>query len=318
MVVKKSIVMVMVLCLAVFVLGCNANKTDKSIAEVNGEKITQADFNALYAVLRADYETSQGTKLDESKDKAVIDQIKTNTYDNLVLQKLIRQDAEKNGIKLDTKEVDEYLNYIKESRNTTDKEGYKKFLEETKFTEKGLREYLETQQLNSKLADKVTARISAGEKEANQYYDKNKAEFKDPGGIQIYHILVEDEKTARDIINKLNNGGDFSALAKEFSIDTSNKDQGGDLGLVNQDTQFVTEFKTAALALQPGEYTKEPVKSKYGYHIIKAGDKKEPRQKTFEEVKATVIAQLENKQKDQAYKEYMEMLKKNADIKDLR
>lgn len=318
MVVKKSIVMVMVLCLAVFVLGCNANKTDKSIAEVNGEKITQADFNALYAVLRADYETSQGTKLDESKDKAVIDQIKTNTYDNLVLQKLIRQDAEKNGIKLDTKEVDEYLNYIKESRNSTDKEGYKKFLEETKFTEKGLREYLETQQLNSKLADKVTARISAGEKEANQYYDKNKAEFKDPGGIQIYHILVKDEKTARGIIDKLNNGGDFSALAKEFSIDTSNKDQGGDLGLVNEDTQFVTEFKTAALALQPGEYTKEPVKSQYGYHIIKTGDKKEPRQKTFEEVKATVIAQLENKQKDQAYKEYMEKLKKNADIKDLR
>jgi peptidyl-prolyl cis-trans isomerase C/foldase protein PrsA len=318
MVVKKSIVMVMVLCLAVFVLGCNANKTDKSIAEVNGEKITQADFNALYAVLRADYETSQGTKLDESKDKAVIDQIKTNTYDNLVLQKLIRQDAEKNGIKLDTKEVDEYLNYIKESRNSTDKEGYKKFLEETKFTEKGLREYLETQQLNSKLADKVTARISAGEKEANQYYDKNKAEFKDPGGIQIYHILVKDEKTARGIIDKLNNGGDFSALAKEFSIDTSNKDQGGDLGLVNEDTQFVTEFKTAALALQPGEYTKEPVKSQYGYHIIKSGDKKEPRQKTFEEVKATVIAQLENKQKDQAYKEYMEKLKKNADIKDLR
>lgn len=318
MVVKKSIVMVMVLCLAVFVLGCNANKTDKSIAEVNGEKITQADFNALYAVLRADYETSQGTKLDESKDKAVIDQIKTNTYDNLVLQKLIRQDAEKNGIKLDTKEVDEYLNYIKESRNSTDKEGYKKFLEETKFTEKGLREYLETQQLNSKLADKVTARISAGEKEASQYYEQNKTEFMDQGGIQIYHILVEDEKTARDIINKLNNGGDFSALAKEFSIDTSNKDQGGDLGLVNEDTQFVTEFKTAALALQPGEYTKEPVKSQYGYHIIKSGDKKEPRQKTFEEVKATVIAQLENKQKDQAYKEYMEELKKNADIKDLR
>ena len=318
MVVKKTIVMVMVLCLAVFVLGCNANKTDKSIAEVNGEKITQADFNALYAVLRADYETSQGTKLDESKDKAVIDQIKTNTYDNLVLQKLIRQDAEKNGIKLDTKEVDEYLNYIKESRNSTDKEGYKKFLEETKFTEKGLREYLETQQLNSKLADKVTARISAGEKEASQYYEQNKTEFMDQGGIQIYHILVEDEKTARDIINKLNNGGDFSALAKEFSIDTSNKDQGGDLGLVNEDTQFVTEFKTAALALQPGEYTKEPVKSQYGYHIIKTGDKKEPRQKTFEEVKATVIAQLENKQKDQAYKEYMEKLKKNADIKDLR
>lgn len=315
---KKGIVVIMVMCLAVLVLGCNTNKTDKSIAEVNGEKITLAEYNALNAVLRSDYEMSQGTKLDESKDKAVIDQIKNNTYENLVLQKLIRQDAEKNGLKLDTKEIDEYINYIKESRNASDKEGYKKFLEETKFTEKGLREYLETQQLNSKLAEKVTAKISVGEKEARQYYEQNQAEYKDPGGIQIYHILVEDEKMARDIIDKLNNGGDFTALAKEFSIDTSNKDQGGDLGLVNEDTQFVTEFKTAALALQPGEYTKEPVKSNYGYHIIKAGEKKDSRQTTFDEAKVNVIAQLENEQKDQAYQQYIEKLKKSADIKDLR
>lgn len=318
MVVKKSILAVVVLCLAMFLLGCNADKTDKPIAEVNGEKITQAAFNSLYAVLKADYEIAQGTKLDESKDKKVIDQIKTNTYDNLVLQTLIRQDAAKQGIKLDSKEVDEYLNYIKESKNATDKEGYNKFLEESKFTEKGLREYLETQQLNSKLAEKVTANIKAGDKEASQYYEQNKSEFMDQGGIQIFHILVEDEKTAREIIDKLSGGGDFASLAKEFSIDTSNKEQGGDLGLVNESTQFVPEFKTAALALQPGEYTQEPVKSEYGYHIIKAGNKKEPQQKTFEEVKASIVAQLENAQKSQAYNDYMEKLKKNADIKDLR
>ncbi len=318
MVVKKAIVAVVVLCLAVFVLGCNTNKTDKSIAEVNGEKITQADYNALYAVLKADYEKSQGTTLDEKKDKTVIDQIKTSTYDNLVMQKLIRQDAKKQGIKLDTKEIDEYISYIKESKNAEDKEGYKKFLQETKFSEAGLKQYLETQQLNSKLAEKVTANIKVSDADAEKYYNENKSVFKDPGGIQIYHILVKDEKIAREIIDKLNNGGDFAALAKEYSIDTSNKDQGGDLGIVNEDTQFVTEFKTAALALQPGEYTKEPVKSEYGYHIIKAGEKKEAQQKTFDEVKASIISQLENTQKDQAYSEYTTKLKKDAKIKDLR
>lgn len=315
---KKGIIVVMVLCLAVFVLGCNANKTDKSIAEVNGEKITQADFNALYAVIKADYEKSQGTTLDEKKDKTVIDQIKTSTYDNLVMQKLIRQDAKKQGIKLDSKEIDQYITYIKESKNANDKEGYKKFLQETKFTEAGLRQYLETQQLNSKLAEKVTANIKASDTEAKKYYDENKSEFKDAGGIQIYHILVKDEKIAKEIINKLNNGGDFAALAKEYSIDTSNKDQGGDLGIVNEDTQFVEEFKTAALALKPGEYTNEPVKSDYGYHVIKAGEKKQAQQKTFDEAKATIIAQLEKDQKDKAFNAYLEKLKKNADIKDLR
>jgi peptidyl-prolyl cis-trans isomerase C/foldase protein PrsA len=308
----------MVLCLAAFAMGCNANKTDKSIAEVNGEKITQADFDALYPVLKADYEKSQGVTLDEKKDKTVIDQIKTSTYDNLVLQKLIRQDANKKGIKLDSKEVDQYISYIKESKNANDKEGFQKFLKETKFTEAGLRQYLETQQISSNLADKVTANIKVGDAEAQKYYDEHKSEYMDQGGIQIYHILVKDEKTAQEIIDKLNNGGDFAALAKEYSIDTSNKDKGGDLGLVNKDTQFVTEFKTAALALQPGQYTKEPVKSQYGYHIIKAGGKKEAQQKTFDEEKTTIIAQLEKDQKNKAYNEYIEKLKKNADIKDLR
>ncbi|NLV21388.1 MAG: hypothetical protein GXY49_05325 [Syntrophomonadaceae bacterium] len=315
---KKGLIVVMVLCLAIFALGCNANKTNQSIAEVNGEKITQEDFSALNAVLKADYENANGTTLDESKDKAVLDQIKNNTYENLILQRLIRQDAAKQGIKLDTKEVDEYINYIKESKNATDKEGYKNFLQQTKFTEAGLREYLETQQLNSKLADKVTANIKAGGTEVPQYYDKNKSLYLEPGGIQIYHILVEDEKTAREIIDQLNNGSDFAALAKKYSIDTSNKDQGGDLGIVNQDTQFVTEFKTAALALQPGEYTHDPVKSQFGYHIIKAGDKKAARQMTFDEVKDEITTRLENEKKDKAYQEYIENLKKSADIKDLR
>lgn len=315
---KKGLIVVMVLCLAVLALGCNASKTDHSIAEVNGEKITLQEFNALNAVLKADYENANGMKLDESKNKAVIDQIKNNTYDNLVMLKLIRQDAAKQGIKPDAKEVDEYVNYIMESKNSLDKEGFKKFLAETKFTEAGLRGYLETQQLNSKLADQVTANIKVDETEIRQYYDANKAVFQDQGGIQIYHILVKDEKVAREIIAQLDNGADFAALASKYSIDTSNKDQGGDLGIVNQDTQFVIEFKTAALALQPGEYTSNPVQSQFGYHIIKAGDKKAAQQKTFDEVKDEISKRLENEKKDKAYQEYMDNLKKSADIKDLR
>lgn len=315
---KRSMVMVMLLCLAVFMLGCNSNKTNHPIAEVNGEKITQADYDKLYAVIKADYESTQGVTLDNSKDKTIIDKLKNSTYDNLVMQKLIRQDAAKKGIKVDSKEVDQYISYIKESKNQTDKEGFKKFLAETKFTEAGLREYLETQQLNSKLSDKVTGTVTVSDAEARKYYDKNKSEFQDKGGIQIYHILVKDEKTAQEIIDKLNNGGDFAALAKEYSIDTSNKDKGGDLGIVNEDTNFVTEFKTAALALKPGEITKKPVKSEYGYHIIKAGEKKDATQKTFEESKTEIKTNLEKEQKDKLFNEYLTNLKKGAKIKDLR
>jgi PBP1b-binding outer membrane lipoprotein LpoB len=68
---KRRKIMVLALCLAVFLAGCT-NKANKPIAEVNGEKITQADFDELYAVIKADYESSQTVKIDENKDKEIV------------------------------------------------------------------------------------------------------------------------------------------------------------------------------------------------------------------------------------------------------
>jgi peptidyl-prolyl cis-trans isomerase C/foldase protein PrsA len=142
--------------------------------------------------------------------------------------------------------------------------------------------------------------------------------FVNPGGIQIYHILVDNEQKAAEVINKVKQGGDFAALAKEYSIDTGSKDSGGDVGLVNEDTNFVPEFKQAALALKPGQISPQPIKTEYGYHIIKAGAKKSNTQMSFQEVKDQLKRQLENDQKDKIFNTYLENLRNNADVKDLR
>ena len=82
------------------------------------------------------------------------------------------------------------------------------------------------------------------------------------------HILVPDEATALSIIEKLNNGEDFAALAQEFSQDTGSAVNGGDLGWFGTGA-MVPEFETAAFALEKsGDYTRTPVKSDFGYHII--------------------------------------------------
>jgi parvulin-like peptidyl-prolyl isomerase len=80
------------------------------------------------------------------------------------------------------------------------------------------------------------------------------------------HILVADEATARMILNQLKEGQDWYALAAQFSTDTSNKDQGGDLGWFRRGVMDAA-FEEAAFKLEPGEIS-EPVQSQFGWHII--------------------------------------------------
>ncbi len=84
--------------------------------------------------------------------------------------------------------------------------------------------------------------------------------------IRASHILVERHKLAVEIIDRIQSGEDFKELAKQYSTCPSKK-RGGDLGEFGRG-QMVKEFEKAAFALQPGEMTKEPVKTKFGYHII--------------------------------------------------
>lgn len=133
------------------------------------------------------------------------------------------------------------------------------------------------------------------DKEIEDYYNN-----KTIGNIRASHILIkadytssatEDEKNkayeealkkANEVISKLNNGEDFATLAKEYSQDGS-KEDGGDLGWFNRG-EMVTEFEEASIKLEKGKYTTEPVKTKYGYHVILKTDQEEkPKLKDIKE-----------------------------------
>ncbi len=102
--------------------------------------------------------------------------------------------------------------------------------------------------------------------------------------IDARHILVKTEAEAKQIVGQLERGADFNKLAKEKSIDPAGKDSGGDLGWFTKD-QMVPEFANAAFALKKGQFTKTPVKTRFGWHIIKLVDRRAAPPPTFDEVK---------------------------------
>ncbi|WP_395020665.1 peptidylprolyl isomerase [Dongia sp.] len=85
--------------------------------------------------------------------------------------------------------------------------------------------------------------------------------------LRARHILVRDEAEAEEIIEELKGGADFAKLARSRSIDTTSGEAGGDLGWFSRNT-MVQEFADAAFAMKPGEFSKVPVKTQFGYHVI--------------------------------------------------
>lgn len=147
------------------------------------------------------------------------------------------------------------------------------------------------------------------DKEAKEYYEENPDLFA-IDEVEASHILVEDEKLAREILDKLKGGADFAEMAKEHSIDGS-ADQGGSLGTFGKGV-MVPEFENAAFALKPGEIS-DLVKSKFGYHIIKVTGKNQGRE-TFEDSRKNIIDTLYDKAVREAYNQKMTELRKQYDI----
>lgn len=140
-------------------------------------------------------------------------------------------------------------------------------------------------------------------------YNKLLEQIGDVKETKASHILVETEEKAREVIAELENGTEFANLAKEHSTGPTGPN-GGDLGYFAKN-EMVPEFAEAAFALDVGAYTKDPVQTQFGWHVIKVTDRRDRPEPEFETVKPQLEAQL----RQQTLTELVQNWQKEADIK---
>ncbi len=247
----------------------------KVLAEVNGKKITTEDIAPMLAQSGMTFEQ-------------LPPQIKQKVVDQAIERELLKEKAIKSGIEK-TKEFKEALAKLKSDLAL---------------------EIWMRKQYNS---------IHISDKEAKEFYQKNIDKFKKPPMVHARHILVKSEEEAKKIIQELEKTPKdklkekFIELAKAKSVGPSGK-RGGDLGYFKKG-QMVKAFSDAAFSLKPGEFTKTPVKTQFGYHIIYVEDKKPAQTIPFKDVKEKIKQQLKMKKFQEIVKKEANKLRKHAKIK---
>jgi foldase protein PrsA len=221
-------------------------------------------------------------------------------YGDQVLNQMIDEKVLEDKYKVSDKEIDKEIDKIKKELGGED--AFKQALQQNGLTdEKQLRERVKSMILNEKAA---TSGVKVSESEMKKAFEEK---FKTE--VKASHILVDDEKTAKEVQKKLKEGGDFAKLAEQYSKDPGSKSKGGDLGYFGKGA-MVPEFEKVAFTLDKGEVS-DLVKSDYGYHIIKVTDKRENK---FEDKKAQIEKELKQ-QKAKPITEILEKLRKKADVK---
>lgn len=288
------------------------------LAIVDGAEIKRGEVNKEIGEAMAAQGMPPGALPESQRDEAT-----RQILDNLVMEKLITKATA--GITVTDADVNGEIAKIKEG-NKLDDAGVAAKLKENGKTLDDLKKDIRlglTQRkwFEAQTKGKIT---EPSEADAKKFYDANAHDFESPELLRASHILftlapdatpdkvIEVEKKAQAAADRAQKE-DFAKLAAELTEEPGGKERGGDLDFFSRQ-QMVPEFSDAAFKLKPGEVTKAPVRSKFGYHIIKATDHKDASKQAFAEVKKDITDFLTREQRQKAVSELMNDLKAKAKI----
>ena len=243
---RHPLIVVLLLSAGLVLGACGKKSPDDSkvLASVNGETITEKDYEDYLRARQA----QQPPIPDKEKEKKVV-------LDEMVNRVLLVHSAVDQKV---DQELDVYFQIKRQRENVLARAMLRKYLKDNPISD-----------------DEVQKRFE----QEMQKADKNE--------YRARHILVRSEEEAKEIIAQLKKGASFNALAQKKSIDVRSGKQGGDLGWFSQDV-IVPEFFNAVTTMKKGEISQEPVKSDFGFHVIKAEGSRPRKMPTFDQAKGNI------------------------------
>lgn len=278
------------------------------LATVGNENIMEDDLNKIMSSYDPQLKQKYGADYaSNSNVKPIIKKIKMQQLYKLIDEKILLKKAVELNLKPAdndiTKLINDEMNKVKAQYSGQ----YDNYLKQNGINENQFKELLNNSIIEKAVQDEIVKNVTTTDDEVKTYYDKNKeTTFTKGAGATVAHILVADEQTAKDLKAKLDAGADFEALAKANSTDPGSKDNGGSLGFVEYNTtQLVTEFVDGFKNLKEGEVS-NPVKSQYGYHLIKVTGLKSGEVIPFDQVKDKLKEAILQQKKEIAYDSKMQ------------
>ena len=288
------------------------------VAVVEGVEITRGELDRALGAVMAQRNRGGETIPAEQKPR-----LYRMVLDDLIVDRLVsKRSAE---LKVADPDVEKEIENVKKNFPTEDE--FNSQIAKSGLTLDKLRENIRTNLRQRQwVDDQLKGRADVTDGEVEDFYKKNPDQFKAPEKVRASHILVsvpmdaspevvaEKEKAAKALLEQVKKGEDFAKLAAEKSEDPSAKQNSGDLDFFAKD-QMVPEFADAAFKMKEGEVSAEPVRSQFGYHIIKMTGRKEAETMALDKAKPQLVAYLTNQKKQKEIEKVVKAMREKADVK---
>jgi parvulin-like peptidyl-prolyl isomerase len=308
--VKLIIALTAAVSLLLVVAGCGSGGDESvpadAIASIDDQQISKAEFDRAMDQAKRGYDARQSPFPKPGSPE--YEQLKNQAVAYLVQRAEFEKEAEDLDIEISDKQVQDRLAQIKKQYFQNNEKKYQAQLKKSGLTQAQVVEDIRAQILSEELFKKVAQDVKVSDEQIEKFYKEHPDQYQVPEQRDIAHILVKKKPLADQLYDQIQGGANFAALAKKYSQDPGSKNSGGKMTISKGQT--VAPFDQTAFLIKSGQVS-HPVKTEFGYHIIKAlGPVKAAKTTALSDVKASIKAQLEQQKKNEKMTKWVDDIRK--------